>query len=286
MRNKKRLYLIICIVSFSIVLVALGAIGFLLFSLSESRSDYAQLAKDARAVSPSVPTVSTVATVPTEAEEIVEETQPVLVDIPINFEFLQEKNPDIIGWITVDGTDIDFPILYDTTYNRYYLKHNYEGTYTNYGSIFVLGENANDFTDFNTVVYGHNNLDGHMFAPLHNFRNKEFFDTYGQFTIYTPDRVLTYEIFALYRNDNLNIIVNNDFSTQELKEQYIESIYARTDMALFKPEYEVTPSDRIVTLSTCIGNPSYRFVLHGVLISEELGKFAEAPSVDEDTNES
>lgn len=285
MRNKKRIYLIICIISFFIVVVALGAIGFLLFSLSESRSSYAQLAKDARSVSSTVPTNVTVP-MPSEAEEIVEQTQPVLVDIPINFDFLQEKNPDIIGWITVDGTDIDFPILYDTTYNRYYLKHNYEGTYTNHGSIFVLGENSNDFSDFNTVVYGHNNLDGHMFAPLHSFRDKDFFDAHGQFVIYTPDRVLTYEIFALYRTDNLNIVVNNDFSTEELREQYIESIYARTDTALFKPEYEVTASDRIVTLSTCIGNPSYRFVLHGVLVSEEMGIFADVPEADEGTNES
>lgn len=285
MRNKKRIYLIICIISFFIVVVALGAIGLLLFSLSESRSSYAQLAKDARSVSSTIPTNVTVP-MPSEAEEIVEQTQPVLVDIPINFDFLQEKNPDIIGWITVDGTDIDFPILYDTTYNRYYLKHNYEGTYTNHGSIFVLGENSNDFSDFNTVVYGHNNLDGHMFAPLHSFRDKDFFDAHGQFVIYTPDRVLTYEIFALYRTDNLNIVVNNDFSTEELREQYIESIYARTDTALFKPEYEVTASDRIVTLSTCIGNPSYRFVLHGVLVSEEMGIFADVPEADEGTNES
>ena len=168
----------------------------------------------------------------------------------------------------------------------YYLKHNYVGTATDYGSIFVLSENADDFVDFNTLVYGHNMLDGQMFAQLHKFREKSFFDEHGQILIYTPDRKLTYQVFAAYRTDNLNIIVNNDFSTEELREAYIERIYTHTDYAFFKPEYPVTASDRIVTLSTCIANPDYRYVVQGVLVSDEPGEFTPAHTTDEDISES
>lgn len=283
MRNKNKLYFIICIVSFFIVVLALLAIGVLLFSYKQARNDYAQLAKEVRA---EPPTIQTEAVSVTEATEAPSTVSPVLVDIPINFDYLQEQNADIIGWITVDGTIIDYPILYDDSYNFYYLKHNYVGTTTGYGSIFVLNENADNFSDFNTVVYGHNMLDGQMFAQLHKFRNESFFDSEGQIVIYTPDQKLTYQVFAAYRTDNLDIIANNDFSSEDLREEYIESIYTHTDLALFKSEYQVTASDRIVTLSTCIGNPSYRFVVQGVLISDEMGEFTELEATGEEANKS
>ena len=279
MQNKKKLYLIISIVSFLIVLIALLAIGVLLFSYKQSSDDYTQLAQEARVESTTTETV---------AAETAEETMPTvpLVDIPIDFSYLKEQNEDIIGWIMVDGTIIDYPILYDSSNMLYYLKHNYVRTATDYGSIFVLSENADDFTDFNTLVYGHNMLDGQMFAQLHKFRNSSFFDQHGQIIIYTPDRKLTYQVFAAYRTDNLNIIVNNDFSTEELREAYIKRIYTHTDLALFKPEYLVSASDRIITLSTCIGNPDYRYVVQGVLVSDELGEFVQAQNTDKDASES
>ena len=110
------------------------------------------------------------------------------------------------------------------------MTHNYAGTATPYGSIFFLGENEGDYSDFNTVVYGHNMIDGHMFAQLHRFKEQSFFDTHDQIIIYTPDRKLTYQVFAAYRSNNLYIIANNDFSTQELREQYIKSIYSNVDL--------------------------------------------------------
>lgn len=276
MKNQKKLYLTISIVSFVIVLVALAAIIFLFFSFKQARDDYSQLASKAK----------------TSAgrsengfwgkKESADPEMPDPVDIPVDFDFLKGENEDIIGWIQVEGTKIDYPILYDTTYNLYYLNHNFKGTNTAYGSIFVMGDNAGDFTDFNTVVYGHNMLDSSMFAQLHKFRNKEFFDTNGQIIVYTPDRKLTYQVFAAYRRDNLNIILSNDFSTEELQAEYIASIYEHTAVANFKPEYKVTSSDRILTLSTCIGNPAYRYVVQGVLVSDEYGVYAGAQSTDED----
>ena len=279
MQNKKKLYLIICAVSLTIVLAALAAIGMMFYSFRQAREDYSQLAEQAKdsgadrrvTVFPSL-----------KEKETQEQPEPDPVDIPVDFDFLKGENQDIIGWIQVEGTDIDYPILYDTTYNRYYLNHNYKGTNTAYGSIFVLGENAGDFSDFNTVVYGHNMVDGSMFAQLHRFRKQDFFDAYDQIIVYTPDSKLTYRVFAAYRRDNLNIIVNNDFSTEALRTQYIESIYDHDAVANFDPEIPVTASDRIMTLSTCIGNSAYRYVVQGVLISDEPGIYVGAQTADEE----
>lgn len=280
MKNQKKVYLIISIVSLVIVLVALIALGILLYSYKQARDTYNELAIQAKtSTSSGDRDIGQNDESDPEAAEVIDP-----VDIPVDFEFLKGENQDIIGWIQVDGTQIDYPVLYDTTYNRYYLRHNFKGTNTAYGSIFVLGENADDFTDFNTVVYGHNMLDRSMFAQLHQFRKQEFFDSHGQIIIYTPDRKLTYQVFAAYRTDNLNIILNNDFSTEELRTQYIEGIYAQESLANFKLEYEVTASDRIVTLSTCIGNPAYRYVVQGVLVSDEYGVYTPPQPTDEDAN--
>lgn len=277
MEKNKKIYLIISIVSFVIALIALITIGMLLVSFKKGEEDYNRLAQQARErIRPIAGSIIN------DEEDIPEETMPDPVDIPIDFEFLKGENQDIVAWIQVDGTNIDYPVLYDTTYNMYYLHHNYNGVRTVYGSIFVLGANAADFTDFNTVVYGHNIMNRTMFAQLHEFRKKEFFDSHGTITIYTPDRKLTYQVFAAYRTDSLNIIDNNDFSTEEFRAEYIDSIYAHDAVANFKPEYQVTPSDRIITLSTCINNASFRYVVQGVLVSDEYGVYTGAQVIDED----
>lgn len=276
MKNKKKIYLIISIVSAVIMLLALVAIGILLLSFKQARDDYSELASRAKGGAGETNVFWN-----REEQDSPDSSVPEAVEIPVDFDYLLSENQDIIGWIMVEGTDIDYPILYDTTFNQYYLSHNYKGTNAGGGSIVVLPDNADDFRDFNTVVYGHNLLDGSMFAQLHQFRKKDFFDNHGQIVVYTPDRKLTYQVFAAYRRDKLNIIVNNDFSTEELRTEYISSIYEQTAVANFNSEYQVTADDRILTLSTCIGNPAYRYVVQGVLISDEPGICITTQSADE-----
>ena len=202
------------------------------------------------------------------------ETQPAQderVPIPIDFAFLLEQNEDIIGWIEVDGTAVDYPILYDDTKMLTYLNRNFLRAYSPYGSVFMLGHNARDYSDFNTVLYGHNMLDGSMFATLHSFEDEDFFNEHRTILVYTPDRVLTYRIFAAYRTDNLNLIVKFPSSTREERQAYIDHIYSHEVKALFDRTVEVTPDDRIITLSTCIANPAYRYLVQGVLVSDEEG---------------
>lgn len=274
MSKKRKLYRAISLISLIIMLIAVGMILWIFSIYRRSNKEYKELADAARAeVSDPAETSEAVDILPDSS--LSDGTEPInYVEIPINFDYLCSLNEDIIGWITVDGTDIDYPILYDDTIDRYYLYHNYLGTYTLYGSIFMLGENASDFSDFNTVVYGHNMLDGKMFAQLHNFESQSFFDEHKDIVVYTPERKLTYRIFAAYRTDNLNIIVNNDFSTPALRESYIEKIYSHEIKSIFDPDTIVTSEDRIITLSTCIANAAYRYLVQGVLISDEEGSFA------------
>ena len=267
MKNKQ-IYRIISVVSLLVMALAILSIVYMLFLYQKSNREYQALAEEARAAAERM------------TEQMAEEAQQSgqaepeqddRVPIPVDFEYLLSQNQDIIGWIVVDGTAIDYPVLYDDTQFRVYLNHNYLHAYSPYGSVFMLGENDPDFTDFNTVIYGHNLIDGSMFATLHNFEDQAFFDEHRTIMVYTPDRVLTYEIFAAYRTDHLNVVLKYPSTTREERQAYIDHIYSHEVKAIFDRSIEVTPDDRIITLSTCIANPAYRYLVQGVLVSDQAG---------------
>lgn len=262
--KKKQVYRIISIVSLVVMVLAIASIVYMLFLYQKSSREYEALSEAARAAAEQM------------AEEAQQsgETQPEQdgrVPIPVDFAYLQAQNPDIVGWIEVDGTAVNYPVLYDDTSFLVYLNHNYLRAFTPYGAIFMLGESGPDFTGFNSVIYGHNLIDGSMFASLHRFEDQDFFDEHRTIMIYTPDRVLSYEIFAAYRTDNRNVLAKYPCTTREERQAYIDYIYSHETKAIFDRSIEVTPDDRIITLSTCIANPSYRYLVQGVLVSEQEG---------------
>ncbi len=203
------------------------------------------------------------------------ESQVVLVDNPIDFDSLQAQNPDVCGWITVPNTNVDYPILQSNPQddNNFYLTHNLERKYSVSGSIYIQRNNSNRFTDRNTVIYGHNMKNKTMFRTLHNFRDPKFFEENEYFTIYTPGHIKTYQIFAAYRYDNRHILNSFDFTDKAVYEEYLK--FATNPVSLIKNVREgvkVTADDLIVTLSTCISDKRYRYLVQGVLIKDELTK--------------
>ena len=187
---------------------------------------------------------------------------------PIDFEKLQEIAPDAYAWITVPGTQIDYPVVQHPTDNTFYLNHNPKGDYEFAGAIFTEDYNAKDFQDPNTVIYGHNMNNGSMFEELHKFEDKVFFDEHPEFVIYTPDEVLHYEIFAAYTYDNRHLLKEFDFEDSEVFRLYLQDILRMKSMgANIRREAEVHADDRIVTLSTCNGINEQRYLVQGVLLS-------------------
>ena len=188
--------------------------------------------------------------------------------IPIDFDKLQEIAPDAYAWITVPGTQIDYPVVQHPTDNTFYLNHNPKGEYEFAGAIFTEDYNAKDFQDPNTVIYGHNMNNGSMFEELHKFEDKVFFDEHPEFVIYTPDEVLHYEIFAAYTYDNRHLLKEFDFADSEVFRLYLQGILGTKSMgANIREDAEVHADDRIVTLSTCNGINEQRYLVQGVLLS-------------------
>lgn len=180
-------------------------------------------------------------------------------------------NSDIYAWIYIPDTLIDYPVLQHPSDNTYYLNYNLDGSKGYPGCIYTEDYNARDFSDPNTVIYGHNMMNGTMFAGLHKFEDSEYFAEHPYVYIYTEDKLCVYEIFAAYESGNEHILYNNDFNSDYVYSKYLENIFAiRAMNSNIKEDVEVTTENCIVTLSTCVANKSdRRYLVQGVLLNED-----------------
>lgn len=194
--------------------------------------------------------------------------EPTLVaPMKIDFDSLKAVNDDVIGWIYVEALDgVSYPVVRGTD-NNTYLHMTYEKNYNFAGTIFIDYENSRDFSDCNTLVYGHNMKNGSMFGQLRKFTQDE--ETYKKskyFWVFTPEKDYRYEIISAYTTG-----VNSDTYTlfkgpgQEF-EDYLNTIVSRSE--IHTEPGELSMKDKVVTLSTCTGNESTRFVVQGKRVDE------------------
>ena len=205
-------------------------------------------------------------TVPSVDEE------PVLEANPVDFATLQTLNPDIYAWLYIPNTNIDYPVACSSPDkdDDFYLDHNIYGQYEFAGTLYSEKQNGTELADRNTVIYGHNMLNGTMFRTLHNFEDAAFFEDNPEFYIYTPGHIYTYTIFAAYEYDNRHILNSFDFEDDTVWADYLAYATSPTSMNCHTREAEVTTTDRIVTLSTCVGtNKKARYLVQGVLTNDQ-----------------
>lgn len=210
----------------------------------------------------------------TETEFLTEtetETEREPIEIPVDFEALQKKNPDIYAWLIVEGTEVDYPIVQSPDDNTYYLDHSAEKKEAVEGAIFTEDYNALDFEDPNTVIYGHNMKNESMFGSLHRFMDRSFFNENRKVTVYLPDEIRHYEIFAAYLYDSRHILQTYDFSNDVIFKYYLDQIFSMRDMNSFvDSSYDLDKDDRIITLSTCYkGLADTRYLVQAVLTDVE-----------------
>lgn len=203
-------------------------------------------------------------------QAVPEEPEAEPVDIPIDFAGLQEMNPEIYAWIRIPGTEVDYPIVQRPEDDAYYLDHTIEGAEGLPGSIYTESLNKKDFTDKNTVIYGHNMKDNTMFGSLKDYKDSAYMDEHSEVYIYTPEHIFTYKIFGAVTYDSRHIMVAFDFAQDEQYQAYLDSLSQVRNMASYiNTDIPVTTADRIITMSTCNGNNDQRFLVEAVLIDEK-----------------
>lgn len=199
------------------------------------------------------------------------ETETARVQIPIDFDTLQKQNPDVYAWIQIDGTNISYPILQSADDNEYYLNHTIDGKEGYPGSIYTENWNTKSFTDYNTVIYGHEMRDGTMFHDLLSYADINFMKEHPEVIIYTPDKKLTYQIFAYVEYDDRHLLHSFEFAFPEGRQEFLDSLHdSRSLNNQFREDVEVTADDRLITLSTCKpGDDNKRILVEAVLTNEE-----------------
>ena len=207
-----------------------------------------------------------------DTEQTEQEDQGPKPPIDVDFAALKSVNEDVVGWIYIEAlNDISYPVVKGKD-NEEYLHTTYEKNYNFAGTIFIDYENSSDFTDCNTLVYGHNmghNMkNGSMFGQLKKFsEDQATYEKSKYFWILTPEKNYRYEIIAAYTTG-----VNSDTYTLfkgpgDEFQKYLDTIKGYSDIKT--DDTNLTIKDKIVTLSTCTGNESTRFVVQGKQVNAE-----------------
>lgn len=213
---------------------------------------------------------ATIAETETPTERFSETTAKLNEAETVDFNELMQINPDIYAWIYIPNTNVDYPVAQsgEGMDDSFYLTHNVYKNYQFSGTIYSEKQNAKDFSDPVTILYGHNMLNGSMFASLHNFNNKEFFDNNNTIFVFTKDKLYTYLIYSAYQYDDRHILNSFNMDNPESFREYLDStLLSRPYYCNVRENIELTTDDRILTLSTCMnGGGNVRYLVQGVLV--------------------
>ena len=180
----------------------------------------------------------------------------------IDFGELKKKNEDVVAWIKVNNTKIEYPVVKSKN-NDYYLNHSLDKSYNIAGWIFADYRNNFNGEDKNIIVYGHNRRDGSMFGSLKNILDEEW-DENRNIIFATEEKVSTYRVFSVYQVEKEDYYIQTEFKGDEF-EKFIEELKRRSKKDF---DEEVDKDSQILTLSTCANNNKYRVVLHAVKVEE------------------
>lgn len=180
--------------------------------------------------------------------------------LSVDFDTLQSVNPDIQAWLYMSGSSIHSPVL-QAEDNSTYLYRLADGSSNAHGSLFIDCRNAGDFSDWNTLIYGHNMKDGSMFGGLKKYRKQAYYDAHPEMTLFTPEKTYRMEIFAAVTTD-VSAAVYRVPAAREERDELVQWAQRNSEIEC---DVSIGTEDRIVTLSTCTGGEDDRFVVLAVL---------------------
>ena len=250
----------ICIL---LILVLLGVLGYCVWQIVGITDEYQAGVEVYEELEQFVVMPETVPVETTADEEIVEaETEPAAIQWPeVDFEALSQVNGDIVGWLYIPGTVINYPVVQGED-NEYYLKHLFDGKTNSSGCIYLDCGAEGNFTSMNSVLHGHHMKNGSMFAGICKYKDQSYFDEHPTAMLLTPGGRYEVKFFSGYVCETSSDAWDYDFD-----EAWIDK---RIRSSYFDADVIPATEDKILTLSTC----SYefteaRFVLHGILTKFE-----------------
>lgn len=269
------------IIAVCIVGIISGCIGIYASSIDYLRAEdeYSELSKYVRTVGDTSKELA--------SEIKLEEESEIKADLSdrmfdIDWTSLRSINSDIVGWIVIPGTPVNYPIV-QTVDNAEYLHKSFEGTKNACGTIFLDTYNRSDFSDWNSVIYGHNMKNGSMFACLNKFKKEEYYKEHKDVWLLTPCWERKYQIVSAHPakdgSDTYSIVYPDETTYQtHLTSEVNQTVYdTGNGYNLEMP---------MITLSTCTGRGRLdRFVLICQPVYEtRINPFIENKKTDQQTD--
>lgn len=252
---KKSLYIVAVVV----LLIVFGVSAFQVVSYfvegKQQKDKFNDLAASVQAAQDAAKqTEATEATEPSETEdgETTPTTEGVATMLP-GYEELHKQNPDMVGWIKIEGTKMDYPVMHTPNNRDFYLKHDFEGNYSDWGCIYMREECDIFRPTDNITLYGHNMKDGSMFAPLNAYVNKEAWDYNSMIFFNNLYEEHVYQIFAVFTT---TASVGEGFPYHQMEDaadeaEFTEFINTCKRLQLYETGITPVYGDKIICLSTC-----------------------------------
>jgi len=165
----------------------------------------------------------------------------------IDWNSLREVNPDIVAWIKVPGTPIDYPVV-QAPDNQTYLKKGFDGSKNVCGTVFMNAYNRTDFSDYNTVLYGHNMRNGSMFAAINKYRQEDYYKEHKEVWVFTPYWERKYQIISVHGAQD-----GSETYAVEFGDRYAEHVASEVAQSLYDTGNGYNVDFPMLTLSTCTG---------------------------------
>ena len=261
-KKKNTKYKILAIIFVLCAAVCVGIIGYRSFRQKSAQEKYDKMAQN---------TTDTSEEKQEETDGILKELNIPVPDKNLDWDAIKKENEDIYAWIYIPNTNVDYPVVQHPTDDNYYLKHNLDGSEGYPGCIYSESVNKKDFSDPNTVLYGHNMKDGSMFATLHNFEDNQFFDDNCYIYIYTPEKTFVYEIYTACEFGDTHLLYAYDLQTESGYDQFMQDINSVRSMTTHRRDgIGMGYGRKLLTLSTCVGSQAEkRWLVIGVLMNAE-----------------
>ena len=185
--------------------------------------------------------------------------------INVDFNGLKRTNPDVVGWLKVNGTNINYPFVQSSD-NDYYLTHSFNKSYNGGGWVFLDYRN-NGTNNKNTIIYAHGRSDKTMFGTLKNVLNNGWLNNTNNYVIKisTETENSLWQIFSVYRIPTTSDYLQTNFNDETEYQNFLDMIKDRSNHNF---DTNVASTDNILTLSTCYNN-SDKMVVHAKLIKKE-----------------
>lgn len=237
-KRRSRLWSVVFWVALLVCIASLGVLGYILYGYYTADKGYQDIAESAFTV--------------TEAQtaEADKESLPALGDLTVDWDYLRAINPEVVGWIYMPGTRINYPIVH-TGDNDAYLHKDFNGGYARGGAIFLDTNDRSDFSSENNVIYGHHMQDGSMFAALSlQLKDNDEFNAHRDVYILTPTMNYKCQSFSMVLTTGYELLVQTSFATPSERAAYIKDKQDRSIVQPAEGMPDPATIPRLVTLST------------------------------------